>query len=121
MFRQNQIIIDLDAIRHNYLLMKNQVPPEVRVMAVVKANAYGHGILELGGGTVSTWMHDRAVQSPRRGSAARQRPFRRIFWCWARDESSGGFGCGARMTQNVFETEMVAVLTRRCRMANPRW
>ena len=41
MYRQNQIIIDLEAIRHNYLLMKGQLPPDVRVMAVVKANAYG--------------------------------------------------------------------------------
>ncbi len=36
--------IDLSAIRHNYETVRRQVPASVRVMAVVKANAYGHGV-----------------------------------------------------------------------------
>ncbi|MCM3901392.1 MAG: alanine racemase [Pyrinomonadaceae bacterium] len=35
--------IDLDALAANFLAIKNRVGPGVRVMAVVKANAYGHG------------------------------------------------------------------------------
>lgn len=35
--------IDLSAIRHNTMVLKNHVGRGVRIMAVVKADAYGHG------------------------------------------------------------------------------
>ena len=40
------IQVDLAAIRANYQLIKEHVKP-AKVMAVVKANAYGHGMLEV--------------------------------------------------------------------------
>ena len=36
--------IDLDALRHNATAVRNQAGPERRIMAIVKANAYGHGL-----------------------------------------------------------------------------
>ncbi len=44
--RHSRIIIDLDAIRHNYRYLKQQAP-QSRVIAVVKADAYGHGAIEV--------------------------------------------------------------------------
>jgi alanine racemase len=41
--RRSWLEIDLDAIRHNAAVVREQVGPTVRIMAVVKANAYGHG------------------------------------------------------------------------------
>ena len=38
--------IDLDALAENFHLVKDKVGPDVSVMAVVKANAYGHGAVE---------------------------------------------------------------------------
>jgi alanine racemase len=38
--------INLDALAANFQLVKNHVGPAVDVMAVVKANAYGHGAVE---------------------------------------------------------------------------
>lgn len=38
--------INLDALAANFHLVKNRVGPDVNVMAVVKANAYGHGAVE---------------------------------------------------------------------------
>ena len=35
--------IDSNAVRNNLKIIKSKVGPEVRIMAVVKANAYGHG------------------------------------------------------------------------------
>jgi len=35
--------VDLDAIRHNIIEMKQHTRPAVKMMAVVKADAYGHG------------------------------------------------------------------------------
>ena len=40
------IEVDLAAIRSNYQLLKNNFAP-AKVMAVVKANAYGHGMLQV--------------------------------------------------------------------------
>ena len=38
--------IDLDALASNFHIIKNRVGPSVNVMAVVKANAYGHGAVQ---------------------------------------------------------------------------
>lgn len=38
--------IDLDALASNFHIVKDKVGPGVNVMAVVKANAYGHGAVE---------------------------------------------------------------------------
>ena len=40
--------IDLDAIRHNIAMVREKVGNEVRVLAVIKADAYGHGAVEVG-------------------------------------------------------------------------
>ena len=37
--------IDLSAIRHNFRAIKALVGPSVKIMPVVKANAYGHGMI----------------------------------------------------------------------------
>lgn len=47
MLRQNQVLIDMEAIRNNYRILRQNVPDDVAVMPVVKANAYGHGMLEV--------------------------------------------------------------------------
>lgn len=42
-FRPTHVEIDLDALRHNFRQVKTQAGPGRRVLAVVKADAYGHG------------------------------------------------------------------------------
>ncbi len=39
--------IDLKNLEHNVRVLKAAMPPECELMAVVKANAYGHGLLEV--------------------------------------------------------------------------
>ncbi len=46
MLRPTHTIIDLDALRHNIAVLREHVGRETKFMAVVKANAYGHGIVE---------------------------------------------------------------------------
>lgn len=46
-FKRTWAEIDLSAIRENYNTVRRQVDPSVKVMAVVKANAYGHGVEEV--------------------------------------------------------------------------
>lgn len=41
----SKVIIDLDAYRNNLQVVRNLVGSSVRIIAVVKANAYGHGLV----------------------------------------------------------------------------
>ena len=38
--------INLTALAHNLSCIKQYLAPDCQVMAIVKANAYGHGVLE---------------------------------------------------------------------------
>jgi len=71
-YRHNRITIDLEAIRHNYRLMADYLPKPTRVMAVVKANAYGHGILEVAKTVTDAGCTDLAVAIPEEGIALRE-------------------------------------------------
>ena len=46
MTRATRAIIDIDALQHN-LNVARRAAPDSRVMAVIKANGYGHGIVEV--------------------------------------------------------------------------
>ncbi len=41
----NRVEIDLAALAHNFKAMQDFVGKEVRIMAIVKSNAYGHGLV----------------------------------------------------------------------------
>ncbi len=44
---QNEVIIDLDSLRNNFFEIKRLAGPHARILAVVKSDAYGHGILRV--------------------------------------------------------------------------
>ena len=46
-YRNAQVIIDLDAIKQNIAMLKTQLPKETAIFAVVKADGYGHGSIEV--------------------------------------------------------------------------
>jgi alanine racemase len=39
--------VDLEAIRHNLRALRGLIGPRVKIMAVIKANGYGHGIIQV--------------------------------------------------------------------------
>ena len=41
--------IDLDALRENLAWIRHRVGPHVKIMTVVKADAYGHGLKQIAG------------------------------------------------------------------------
>jgi len=45
--RPTWVEIDLDAITHNFRAVKNRLSRGANILAVVKANAYGHGMVEV--------------------------------------------------------------------------
>ncbi len=42
----NQITVNRSALRHNYRLLQKRIGADVRLLAMVKADAYGHGMVE---------------------------------------------------------------------------
>lgn len=48
MLRSTYAVIHLDAIVHNVSFIKKRLPEKTGLLAVIKANAYGHGLCEVG-------------------------------------------------------------------------
>lgn len=76
--------INLDAIAHNVRLLKDLVGPDVSLMCVVKADAYGHGVervapvmLKSGADVLGCATVDEAVTLRRKGIEA---PL--VAWMW---------------------------------------
>jgi alanine racemase len=56
---QAQVRIDLDAVRHNVATLRGLLRPGTALMSVVKADAYGHGLLPVATAAVqagATWL-----------------------------------------------------------------
>jgi alanine racemase len=111
MLRQTRIVIDLNAIRHNYQLMGGQVPAGVRVMAVVKANAYGHGMPEVARTVTAAGCNDLAVAIPEEGVALRDDGITaNILVLGAATEIAAETAIRRELTQTVFEPDIVRML-----------
>ena len=48
LLRRTWAEIDLDALEHNFQILQSRVGPDTGVVGVVKADAYGHGALQVG-------------------------------------------------------------------------
>ena len=48
MLRSTYAIVHLDAIDHNIIVAKKRLAQDVNILAVIKANAYGHGLCDVG-------------------------------------------------------------------------
>ncbi|MFH1880337.1 MAG: alanine racemase, partial [Bacillota bacterium] len=109
MYRHNRITIDLDAIRHNYRLMTDYLPKGVRVMAVVKANAYGHGMVEVAKTVVAAGCADLAIAIPEEGISLRENGLNgmNILILGAINERAIEACVAHDLTMTVFEPEMV--------------
>ncbi len=64
--------IDLDSLAANFNCVKRLVGPEVRIMAVVKANAYGHGAVECAERLATTGADWFGVALPEEGIQLRE-------------------------------------------------
>ncbi len=64
--------IDLGLLKDNFLKLKENVPRKTLIMAVVKADAYGHGVLEVAKTLVTLGVDRLAVAIPEEGAELRQ-------------------------------------------------
>lgn len=46
-FAASRAVVDLSAYAHNLAVVREAIPPACRIMAVVKADAYGHGLVPI--------------------------------------------------------------------------
>ena len=63
-FRPTKAIIDLQAIKQNVINLKKHLQPNVQIIAVVKANAYGHGDLAVADAALKAGATMLAVATP---------------------------------------------------------
>jgi alanine racemase len=68
----NLLHVDLSAIQTNYQYLRNKVPSRAVLYAVLKSNAYGHGIVEVGKALEQAGARHFAVESPQEGIQLRQ-------------------------------------------------
>lgn len=63
-FRPTKAIIDLQAIKYNVTSLRHYLQPNVAIIAVVKANAYGHGDIEVAKVAIEAGATMLAVATP---------------------------------------------------------
>jgi alanine racemase len=67
--------IDLAAIRHNVRQIRSQIGPKVKMAAVVKADAYGHGAFQVSRAALQAGADFLAVALPEEGAQLRDQGF----------------------------------------------
>lgn len=111
MLRQNLVQIDMDAIRHNYRILREHVGSGVKVMAVIKANAYGHGMAECAQALAQIGAEHFAVAIPEEGIELRLAGVQgEILVLGPATPRAARESIRHGLTQTVFTPEMVALL-----------
>ena len=75
-FRDVYAEIDLDALRHNFTEIRRRINPDSKLCAVVKANAYGHGAVEVSKVAVKCGADFLAVATVEEGLELRRAGFK---------------------------------------------
>jgi alanine racemase len=110
--------IDLDALAENYQLIRKRVGPDVKIMAAVKASAYGHGAVECSRRLQQEGVDWFGVALPEEGVELREAGITRPILCL------GGFWDGQQnvclqqnLTPVVYRLDMIESLDRMARDA----
>ena len=69
--RPTRALIDLSALRQNVRTIRTSLPPSTRMIAVVKANAYGHGAIPVSRAALGAGADWLAVAIPEEGMELR--------------------------------------------------
>lgn len=105
--------IDLAALAHNYRVIRKQVGEGVKILAAVKANAYGHGAVECAQCLAAEGVDWFGVALPEEGIELRDAGIRQPILCL------GGFWSGQeslllqqRLTPVVYRLDLLESLNR---------
>ena len=92
---RNRRLVDLSAIRHNVRVIRSLVPYSARLLAVVKADAYGHGSAEVAAAALKAGANFLAVATVPEGKNLRMKgisaPILVLGESTAREMETGAF------------------------------
>ncbi len=112
---RSQAIVDLSAIKHNIAVVRQALPADTAIMAVVKANGYGHGLLAVANAALDAGATYLAVADVYEGSELRHRGVTApILVMGGMLPSLAAITVENGMTQTVYSTEMVDALQAAC-------
>ena len=116
---RSQAAINLAAIKQNIAFIREGLPVNTSVMAVVKANGYGHGLLAVANAALDAGAAYLAVADVYEGSELRQRGITApILVMGGMLPSLAHVTVENGMTQTVYSAEMVAALQTACSVHN---
>ena len=110
-YRGTYIQVNLDAIAHNARALKESIAPTPHMMAVVKANAYGHGLMEVARTALQNGADHLGVAIPEEGETLRKGGVTApILVLGAVNEKGAQASVRWGLTQAVFDEERVRML-----------
>lgn len=112
------IEVDLGAIRHNVRLLRSLLAPGVGLVAVVKANAYGHGAVPVARAALAAGASGLAVARADEGLALRSAGIEAPVWVLGFVPESAAATCAeAGLTMTVARPGQAAALASAARTA----
>ena len=113
MFRHTYCEIDLDAIRHNVGVMRSCLHDGVDFLAVVKADGYGHGAVQVARTALEAGAKMLAVAIPEEGVQLRQAGIDApILVLGGIEEEAADIVAACDLTQVVFDEARILALDR---------
>lgn len=121
MYRTNYVEIDLGAIRHNAGVMRARLSGGTRLLAVVKADAYGHGALAVSRAALEAGASMLAVAIPEEGEQLRAAGIAApILVLGGIEPEAAEAVVRNRLTQTVFDAGTIDALSQAaCRLGVP--
>ncbi|MFO7317477.1 MAG: alanine racemase [Bacilli bacterium] len=114
-FRPTKAIIDLDAIKYNVLQLKKHIQPNVKIIAVVKANAYGHGDVEVAKAALEAGASMLAVATPEEALHVRKHlPTVDILVLGYSPVSFAEYAANENITLTVYSSDWVEEAKKSC-------
>jgi alanine racemase len=111
--------IDLEALAANFQIVKEKVGPDVNVMAVVKANAYGHGSVACARRLEQAGADWFGVALPEEGIELRESGIRKPILCLAGFWGEQANAClQQQLVPVVYRLDMIEAFDRAARERN---
>jgi alanine racemase len=105
LFRPTWATIDLDALVHNFGVIAKRLPPGVGIMAMVKADAYGHGATPVCRALEDCGVRALGVATLEEGVELRQAGIKTPILVM-----EGLMGAGAPASELIVETDLTPVI-----------
>jgi alanine racemase len=114
LLRKTRAIVNLDHIQHNLLALRSTMDPQVKVAAVVKANAYGHDIVVTTGLLLESGVDYIAVATLQEAVQLRKHyPQANILVMGYTPDDQLDYAVDYQITQAVFSLAQCRILSRR--------